>query len=521
MKGLIEQSMTFFHNSFNEVAHLDSFQAILEYFKKLFFSKKSVEIVSKFYEEIKSEFFNQVEEALLGLLHKHKSLVLICCEHYMQYKCKEEDEITYNFLEAERKIEDTILEFLLLEEEEKDSQKHYNAFEQETYTLHESKEFDFFSIVENQETQDKTIIPDSLVSFQKPHNVKIYFENDSYKQIKYLIIGNQVSQIFKDDPNLNMHYLERKLVAKKKKNQRFRTTNSFLKTFSPKFMKKENLDKKILRRFKKYVGLVLKNELISERVGGSNNPVNRKISKSTAGLSCSKSTNSKSTLEYTIDNDSLKSSIRQRNLMFAYEFATKNYLPPFKANKLAFKSFNTKYMLWLFSDPAIFRYYKDFGEEYSTKLSDLIINEYDLLNKEAILCKQLPYYIRNMANFYSLGVEKDLTNVQISFAENNDALEKLNEINSTLDTGRKNCSQNSEISDSHIDMLEKKSDTFNGSTSFKRTFKDYMCQPYFKEESEMSYFNQGNQVSCYFPGLVSNDLDGDYYENVCLKTDFF
>ena len=49
--------------------------------------------------------------------------------------------------------------------------------------------------------------------------------------------------------NLQRKKSTKKSMAKKK----FKFTDDFLRKFSPKFMKKENLDKRIIRRFKKYL----------------------------------------------------------------------------------------------------------------------------------------------------------------------------------------------------------------------------------------------------------------------------
>lgn len=64
------------------------------------------------------------------------------------------------------------------------------------------------------------------------------------------------------DPSLNINFFERGVVYKSKKKEKIKNKTPFLKKFHPKFMKKENIDKKILRKFRKFVrNYVNKNEI--------------------------------------------------------------------------------------------------------------------------------------------------------------------------------------------------------------------------------------------------------------------
>ena len=60
------------------------------------------------------------------------------------------------------------------------------------------------------------------------------------------------------DPNSNFNNFTRKYEIKTNPKKRFRDIHPFLKTFNPKFLKKENIDKKIFRRFRKFVKALYK-----------------------------------------------------------------------------------------------------------------------------------------------------------------------------------------------------------------------------------------------------------------------
>lgn len=207
--------------------------------------------------------------------------------------------------------------------------------------------------------------------------------------------------ILTNDPNLNMNYLEKKVVQERIKNHRYRNSNDFLKHFSPRFMKKENLDKKIIRRFKKYVRKSLTDiididNFLKEKAEKRSQLGSLKIINDST-IECSLTTED--------TNEFFRNSIYS-SLQFSYEFSTKQYLPPFKNENIAFKSFNTKYLLWLFNDPIIRKLYEEFGEEYSQRLSDLITLEYNLITEEPIMCNQLPYYIKHMGLLYNTLLEE-------------------------------------------------------------------------------------------------------------------
>ena len=63
----------------------------------------------------------------------------------------------------------------------------------------------------------------------------------SYKKYNYL-----------NDPNSNYNNFTKKYIVEINSKKRFRDFHPFLKDFNPKFLKKENIDKKIFRKFRKF-----------------------------------------------------------------------------------------------------------------------------------------------------------------------------------------------------------------------------------------------------------------------------
>ena len=66
-------------------------------------------------------------------------------------------------------------------------------------------------------------------------------------------IVNYKKYNFFTDPYSNYNNFTKKYKVKINQKKRFRDIHPFLKTFNPKFLKKENIDKKIFRRFRKFV----------------------------------------------------------------------------------------------------------------------------------------------------------------------------------------------------------------------------------------------------------------------------
>ena len=356
-RGQIKQAEQYFFNSFKNVLENKDFHDCLLFFKLIFSNEKSKRFIQNFYKDIISEFFGLFQELLNELLQKHGNLF------FLRAEVKTNDYLvncSFNFLDSELDLEKSLIDYC-------NSKNGYNVWEnnllknleEETLKMQEEdKTFDLFNL-----------------NHYETVNIK--------EEIK---VETPKSKINKDDPSLNSNYYEKKVINDKKKIHRFRYYNNFLKNFSPKFMKKENLDKKIIRRFRKF---------LREEVFKFGNPTheNKNQSKMNTKINSNLDSNSVSTLGETEVSD-------YGALQFAYEFSTENYLPPFKSDKFQFKSFSTQYLVWMFSDLAISNLYKQFGDDFNKKLSDNLIFEYNLNTNEPDICVKLPEYIRNLGNFY-------------------------------------------------------------------------------------------------------------------------
>ena len=80
-------------------------------------------------------------------------------------------------------------------------------------------------------------------------------ENNSTEVVfeKEKEIVNYKKYNFFTDPYSNYNNFTKKYKVKINQKKRFRDIHPFLKTFNPKFLKKENIDKKIFRRFRKFI----------------------------------------------------------------------------------------------------------------------------------------------------------------------------------------------------------------------------------------------------------------------------
>jgi len=149
----------------------------------------------------------------------------------------------------------------------------------------------------------------------------------------------------------------------------------FLREFNIKFTKRENIDKKLIRKFRKYLKtFVLKNQI---------------------------------NLENEEDND------------FWIAFINEELYPPMKYRSIEqnrvyeFKSFNTTYMAWVFSMNNADVFYREFIKEKGEDVFNSIVNKnkrsidvYDAEEKQNIK-EHLKYYILNLAQIFNLNKTKE------------------------------------------------------------------------------------------------------------------
>jgi len=179
----------------------------------------------------------------------------------------------------------------------------------------------------------------------------------------------QKSSIYSDidplvDPSSNLNAYKKQFVPKlNQSKEKLKNLVPFLKEFNPKFLKKENIDKKILRKFRNFVKSIWKADKIYF--------------------------------------DSI-------DKQFWNNFCSMNLLPPMRYvdsdnNLVEFKSFNTNFMLWLFSKCGTDDLYREFTIKSGQNILQNFIDAYDLINnKEEIdVIVKLQFYIANIPEIYS------------------------------------------------------------------------------------------------------------------------
>ena len=167
----------------------------------------------------------------------------------------------------------------------------------------------------------------------------------------------------RNDPNSNYNNLTNKYEIKNENKKRYRDSQPFLKSFNTKFIKKENIDKKIFRKFRKYFK------------------------------------------KYYNENKNL--SIFQRNQIFWKKFNSENLLPPLKIKSyngkiLEFKSFNAQYLIWLFSQEGISELFRIFIDNEGENIIKDFITEYNLAQtKDVHIVDKLRNYINKIPEIYN------------------------------------------------------------------------------------------------------------------------
>ena len=227
-----------------------------------------------------------------------------------------------------------------------------------TYNNNENKNKDqIFDIVKIQKINDKKI--NSI--FNNANNDTIFspFFNINSNNNNNNLINNNIDNnkiTIKNDPHSNYNQLLKENFPKNINNNK---RNSLIdNNFHPKFIKKENVDKKIFRFFRNF---------IKEKSVTENNIVILK------------------------------------NSSFWINFSQKNLLPPMRYidnnNNVIFKSFNSNYFIWLFSQEGTNELFNQFLKEEGNLLLNKFIMKYNLKNDNEEI-SNLKKYLFNIPNIY-------------------------------------------------------------------------------------------------------------------------
>ena len=373
------------------------------------------------------------------------------------------------------------VESLFEEEQENDEFKPLLKQEKEIAKNSEDKlkENRCESITNNTEmkTQDFTVdIKDNLKEecFNKINTIDMKTKNEENKEDEII---NYRRYNYLTDPNSNYNNFSKKYEIKTNPKKRFRDIHPFLKTFNPKFLKKENIDNKIFRRFRKFVKSLYKKN--------KNLPVFIK------------------------------------NPLFWRKFYVKNLLPPVKivlnhnGNLIEHKSFNTQYLIWLFNQEGTTELFEMFAKNELEFVINNFIEEYDLSeSKEPGIIEKIKQYIKYIPEIYGeqnqskeVILEENMQNFEINYPNNKDE-EDLDSIDSGISSSNPFNLKFDEI----------------GKKDFKETPYDEIyigndnsfCLD--KKNSFNDYFNQRSESQLSKLKFIDDD---SYYSNQQFKGNYF
>ena len=296
------------------------------------------------------------------------------------------------------------------------------------------------------------------------------FDNFDTKKKDEVIKENQIVNFrrynYLTDPNSNYNNFTKKYEIKTIPKKRFRDIHPFLKSFNPKFLKKENIDKKIFRRFRKFVKILFKK--------------NRNLQ------------------------------VFTRNPFFWKKFYLKNLLPPVKiilnhnGKLIEHKSFNTQYLIWLFNQDGTTELFEMFTKNESENVINNFIEEYDLnRSKEPDIVEKLKKYIKYIPEIYRdnndnkrVILEEEKENLEVNYIFDKDD-EDLKSIDSSISS--------SNPFNLRFDTIEKKE--FKESPYEENNLNNDIC---FNSEEENNFneylIRKGEKKLTRF-----NFIDGDYF----------
>lgn len=201
----------------------------------------------------------------------------------------------------------------------------------------------------------------------------------------------------------------------------FKVKNDFLKSFNPKFIKKELLDKVIIRKFNKYLRTKYKRFIeISNNIRGKvkvqdkdkkddiTNSIFSNFAPSTSFLINDKREfdmesfdSNKKILDKNNFNSSTCTGNEDDSIDFFIKYIKGEYIPPFKYKQEYYKSYCTKYLMFIFRNTKLKEIYNEFIEEIGSVVIKYIVDQYDVITKQPKTIESLKYYISNLNNLYN------------------------------------------------------------------------------------------------------------------------
>ena len=249
---------------------------------------------------------------------------------------------------------------------------------------HKNSDDIFNNFPQDQDQEDDNIENDFIIDTSSKNNHNIINEKNNYNNNIYDSLNKNLNQN-SDDYNREISTKTKSTKSKiskknqKSSNKKGKNKNNqeiifnqlpFLNSFKPKYIKRETIDKKIIRTFKNYVVKEYKEHRLE-----LNN--------------------------ITMDQD------------FFINFINGNLLPPIDfydattGEYIKFNSFNCSYLLWFFSKKGVKEIYGNFINEKGKEFIDNLSDYYEISSEEK---NQLHSYIFNFPFIFDISLVNNITN---------------------------------------------------------------------------------------------------------------
>lgn len=400
-RGKIIEAKELFTFNFKSILNKKEFDSIKQHFLYLFQNNLStINAIQIHFHQLKNEFFRFFEIFLLSSLEKQNEIFII--KSFRNNTLRDNilsSILEFNLTNIEIVIKNDIKSKIQMDLSNEDDVYSYFSSEVDTHSqsqsevkctkfnslssismimsnLQKNSVFKMFNFNKVSKENKEIVKTEEIMSqFKFPNNSKIDNKNDHNINNNSTTNENQTNDLYnrindkiiienfrEDDPYLNKNHFEKKKEMIKSSNKiNIKDKHPFLRLFKPKFMKKENIDKTILRKFRNYM---------------------KKIDKETP-----------------FEVNSMKK-----------KFIELNFFPTFTYDGMEFKSFNSNYFIWLFSHKEIYYEYSEFVIDNNNSILENFIDKYDLHNIEADVIPHLKTYIENLNSLYYIEDKEFLIN---------------------------------------------------------------------------------------------------------------
>lgn len=200
------------------------------------------------------------------------------------------------------------------------------------------------------------ISKNEILEFSEIEEEILNIKNDESEKTK--ILNSKYIINPKLERSSNFYNCRKEYIPHIKQRELIKNKILLIKNFNPNYTKRANIDKKILRKFKHFLK--------------ENNSKNAK-------------------------NSEILQNLNLQAKQFINKFLSENLFPPVKvAENVEFKSFNTSYLLWLFSKGGIAELYELFVKDHGKEVLDTLISDYSL-EDDKVSVEHLQNYIYNLA----------------------------------------------------------------------------------------------------------------------------